>query len=327
MTPTSRTDLVTGGTGFVGSHVVDALLDAGWQVRCTVRATSNLRWMEGKDVELVVADMRDAAGVKRAVEGIDALFHCAGLTRGSRDELFAANEAGTRTLLDACSRNSRGVRFVYCSSQAAAGPGTLERPREEDDDPAPTSDYGRSKLAGEEATLEYAEKLDVVIMRPVAVYGPRDEDTLPYFEMALKGVVVVPGVRRRLIQLVHVQDVAAALVLAAENERAIGRTYFVGHPEILDWRRLASVIAQAVGRRTVRLRVPSPVLKIAGLGAQIIGSGKPGQLDRRRAGDMSERAWTCRVTRLFSELNCEPKYDSEMGLQLTADWYREAGWI
>ncbi len=320
--------LVTGGTGFVGSHVVDALLEAGWRVRCTVRATSNLRWMEGKDAELVVADLRDSAGLKRAVDGIDALFHCAGLTRGSRDELFAANEGGTRTLLDACSRNSRRVRFVYCSSQAAAGPGTLARPREEDDPPNPTSDYGRSKLAGEEETRKYAERLEVAILRPVAVYGPRDEDTLPYFQMAVKGVVVVPGIRRRLVQLVHARDVAAALLLAAEDDRAVGRTYFVGHPEILDWRRLASEIAKAVGgRRAVRLRLPSPVMKMAGLGAQMVGSGKPGQLDRRRAADMLERAWTCRVTRLISELKWEPVYDSEAGLKQTAEWYQEEGWI
>jgi nucleoside-diphosphate-sugar epimerase len=327
MTQSSRTALVTGGTGFIGSHVVDALLDAGWRVRCTVRATSNLRWMEGKDAELVVADLRDSAGLKRAVDGIDALFHCAGLTRGSRDELFAANEGGTRTLLDACSRNSRRVRFVYCSSQAAAGPGTLTRPRDEDDPPAPTSDYGRSKLAGEEETRKYAERLEVAILRPVAVYGPRDEDTLPYFQMAVKGLVVVPGIRRRLVQLVHARDVAAALLLAADDDRAVGRTYFVGHPEILDWRRLASEIAKAVGRNAMRLRLPSSVMRMAGLGAQMVGSGKPGQLDRRRAADMLERAWTCRVTRLISELSWEPVYDAEAGLKQTAEWYREEGWI
>lgn len=325
--PDRRTALVTGGTGFLGSHVVDALLAADWQVRCTVRATSNLRWMEGKQVELVVADVRDAAGVKRAVDGIDAVFHCAGRTRGSRDELFAANHEGTRVVLEASSHNRRQVRFVYCSSQAAAGPGTLKRPREEDDPPAPTSDYGWSKLAGEEETLNYADRLQVSVLRPVAVYGPRDEDTLPYFQMATRGVVVVPGIRRRLVQLVHARDAAAALTLAAEKPEAVGRTYFVGHPEIIDWRQLAGAIATAVGRRATRLPLPSAVMRAAGVGAELLGSGKPGQLDRRRAKDMSERAWTCRVTRLTSELGWEPEYDSENGLRQTAQWYRKEEWL
>ncbi|HSG81001.1 MAG TPA: NAD-dependent epimerase/dehydratase family protein [Gemmatimonadota bacterium] len=322
-----RTALVTGATGFVGSHVVDVLLEAGWRVRCTVRATSDLRWMEGKDAELLVADLADDVGLKRAVAGVDAVIHCAGRTRGSRQQLFAANHEGTRQLLEACAGSGRQVRFVYCSSLAAAGPGTLERPREEDDAPAPNSDYGRSKLAGEEETLKYAGRFDVAILRPGSVYGPRDEDTLPFFQMAAKGVVVVPGFRRRLVQLVHARDVAAALRLAAEKPAAVGRTYFVAHPEILDWKELAAAIAGAVNRRTLSLRLPSPVMRIAGLASELVGSGAQGQLDRRRAADMSERAWTCRVDRLMGELGWEPAYDSQRGLRETAEWYRKEGWM
>jgi nucleoside-diphosphate-sugar epimerase len=327
MTTSDRTALITGATGFVGSHVVDLLLEAGWRVRCTVRATSNLRWMEGKKAELLVADLSDDVGLGRAVANVDAVIHCAGRTRGSREELFAANHVGTRRLLEACAKSDRKIRFVYCSSLAAAGPSTLERPREEDDPPAPNSDYGRSKLAGEEEALEFADRLEVTILRPGSVYGPRDEDTLTLFQLAAKGVVVVPGVRRRLVQLVHARDVAAALRSAAELSAAVGRTYFVAHPEILDWRELAAAISGAVNRRTLSLRLPSPVMRIAGWVAERVGSGVQGQLDRRRAADMSERAWTCRVDRLVGELGWTPEYDSERGLRETVDWYRKEGWM
>ncbi len=327
MTGNAQTVLVTGGTGFVGSHVVDVLLAAGHNVRCTVRGTSNLRWLEGKSVELVEADLRSGR-LAEAVAGVDAVVHCAGLTRGSTDALFAANCDGTRVLLDACERADREIRFVFCSSQAAAGPGTLDRPRELDDPPAPTSDYGRSKLAAEEEVLRRSGQLEVAVLRPVAVYGPRDEDTLPYFQMAKRGVIVVPGVRERRVQLVHARDVATALLAGMRRPEAVGRTFFVGHPEFLSWDRLTAAIGEAVGRRTLRIRVPSLALLSAGAIAELVGSGKrSGQIDRRRAQDMAERAWTCNVNTTLTELGWKPEYDAVSGFRDTAEWYRAERWL
>jgi nucleoside-diphosphate-sugar epimerase len=327
MASDGRKVLVTGGTGFVGSHVVDALIEAGHTVRCTVRTTSNLRWLEGKPVERVEADLRGSQ-IGEAVAGVDAVIHCAGLTRGSREAMFAANTEGTRALLEACLSAQRPIRFVLCSSQAAAGPGRLDRPRQIADPPTPTSDYGRSKLAAEEEALKVSGPLEVAVLRPVAVYGPRDEDTLPYFKMAAGGVIVVPGIRGRLVQLVHAGDVAAALCLAMERPEAVGRTFFVGHPDILSWARLAEAIGLAVGRRSLKVRLPSFIMQAAGAAVEWVGSGKgAGQLDRRRARDMSERAWTCRVDETMTELGWSPRYDAVNGLRETADWYRREGWL
>jgi nucleoside-diphosphate-sugar epimerase len=319
--------LVTGGTGFVGSHVVDLLLEAGYHVRCTVRPTSNLRWLEDKPVQLVQAEL-EGARLAEALADVDAVVHCAGLTRGTPAELFAANQRGTRALLDACLRSGRRLRFVYCSSQAAAGPGSIGRPREEDDPPAPTSDYGRSKLAGEGEVLKAANQLEVCVLRPVAVYGPRDEDTLPYFRLAARGIVVAPGLRRRQVQLVHARDVARALLLALERPEAIGRIFFLGHPDTLTWSELAAAIGRAVGRRPIVLHLPAPLLRAAAAAAELVGgAGRAGQLDRRRARDLLERAWTCRVDRLREDLGWSPEFDAERGLRQTAEWYRQAGWL
>lgn len=328
MSAESRRVLVTGATGFIGSHVADVLLEAGYQVRCTVRRNSNLRWLKGKPLERVVADLR-ASELEGALDGVTAVVHCAGLTRGSGEELFAANREATRRLAEVCAQADGTARFVYCSSQAAAGPGRLGRPREVGDPPAPISDYGRSKLAGEREVEALSDRLETVVLRPVAVYGPRDEDTLPYFRMAARGVVVAPGLRTRWVQVVHVRDVARALCEAMTSAEAPGRTYFVGHPEVISWRQLAEAIGRSVDRRTVfTVRVPSAILRTIGALAPLVGAGRrPGQIDLRRARDLSERAWTCRVDEAIGELGWAPNFDLSSGLTDAARWYKEVGWL
>ncbi len=327
MTP-DKTVLVTGGTGFVGSHVVDLLLEAGYRVRCSVRATSDRRWLEGKAIEIVEAELGGGGGLADAVAGVDAVVHCAGLTRGKRRALYEANRDGTRRLLEACADAGGGIRFVYCSSQAAAGPGSLWGPRSLDEPLQPAGDYGRSKLAGELEVLKRAERLEVAVLRLAAVYGPRDEDTLPFFRMAARGLVVIPGLFTRLVQMVHARDVARALCLALERPEAVGRTFFVAHPEVITWQELAAAMGHAVGRRVRRAYVPAPVVQAAGALAQLLGGGRrPGQLDRRRARDITRRAWTCRVEETVERLHWVPEFDSERGLRATAEWYREEGWL
>jgi nucleoside-diphosphate-sugar epimerase len=323
----TRTAVVTGGTGFVGSHVVDALLEAGYRVRCTVRSTSRLRWLEGKAIERVEADLL-GGDLSDAVADADVVVHSAGLTRGSARALWAANQEGTRKILKASAEAGNRVRFVFISSQAAGGPSRPGRPREEEELPEPRNDYGRSKLAGESEALLHGNGMEIVVLRPVAVYGPRDEDTLPIFQMAARGVIAVPGLRPRYLQMVHVRDLANAVRLAIETPAAVGRTYFIGHPEILTWRQVAEAMATAVGRRVRMLRIPSAVFLGVGALGELFGTARrPGQLDRRRAMDLSERAWTCKVDRAMDELNWRPRYDSERGLLDTAKWYRERGWM
>lgn len=315
----------------MGSHVVDELLAAGYRVRCLVRDPRKLRWLEGQPVELVGGDLV-SFDPGEALVGIHAVFHFAGLTRGERRDLWAVNHAGTRSLLDACLETGRELAFIYCSSRAAAGPARPGRPRTEDDPPAPISEYGRSKLAGEEELWRGAEglrgeSLRGVVLRPVAVYGPRDRDTLTYFQMARRGFVPVPGVRERRLQVVHARDVARAARLAAERGVA-GRTYFIAHPRIVTWSDLVEAIGEAVGRRVWRIPVPGPLLRAIGSAVGSLGAAdRPGRIDRRRARDLTVRDWTCRVDRAGEELGWEPRYDLQAGLRETADWYRDRGWL
>ena len=317
--------LVTGGTGFIGSHFVDELLDAGYRVRAAVRAASDLRWLQGKEVERVEADLI-TGDLQALVAGVDTTFHVAGLTRGSRSVLERANVVATRRLVDAVLSHANGRRFVFCSSQAATGPGRLSRPRSSEDLPQPSGAYGRSKRAAE-LVLERADGLEATILRPPAVYGPRDRDTLPFFRMAQRGFALVPGVRTRRVQLVHARDVASAARSAAETPLSTGRAYFVAHPRALDWKAVIEATSEAVGRRVVALPTPSPALLAAGCVSGLMGAGEPGRLDYRRARDMVERAWTCDTGPATEDLGWTPAYDLVRGFRHTLGWYREKGWL
>jgi nucleoside-diphosphate-sugar epimerase len=320
-----RRVLVTGGTGFLGSHVVEELLASGYRVRCLVRDPDRLRWLDGLDVELVPGDL-ESPELPDAVDGVETIFHFAGLTRGSAGDLQRTNHLGTSAVLAACRRAGVAPRFIYCSSQAAAGPNTPDRPRDETDPPTPISDYGRSKLAGEREVWSHGEEMPAVVLRPVAVYGPRDRDTLGFFQMARRGVLPVPGGRARRLQVVHARDVARAARLAAEVEAAAGGTYFIAHPEITTWRELARAIGSGLGRKVRPVPVPGPLIRAVGAVGDWLGPA-PGVLDTRRARDLTAPAWTCRVDRALNDLGWRPEYGLERGLAETVRWYREHGWL
>ncbi len=178
--------IVTGANGFVGSHLVERLLREGLEVVCLVRPTSDRKWIEGLSAQVRAEDPGDVEALARAVAGADFVFHVAGLTRGLTDEEYlAVNAEGTRRIIEAVARSGAAIRrFVYVSSLAAVGPNPTDRPLDETSEPRPQDSYGRSKLAGERIVLEAGGRMPVTIIRPPAVYGPRDSNFLPLFRMA-----------------------------------------------------------------------------------------------------------------------------------------------
>ena len=231
--------LVTGATGFVGSHVAAAWVDAGYDVRCTVRATSDTRWLEGLDVESMEWDVRDFDGLKAALRDIDTVVHVAGVTRAPRrPDYFEVNATGSARLAEAAAK--AGVsRFVLVSSLAARGP---------DGGDGPVSAYGESKRRGEELVRLFEGKMDIVVLRPGGIYGPRDSDLFPLFEMAGKGWLVAPAGSPPL-QPVYVSDVARLTVAAGTGEYAGLGPYPVAEEGEYRWREVREGLASARGRR------------------------------------------------------------------------------
>lgn len=307
---------LTGATGFVGSHIAEALLEAGHEVRASVRASSDLRWVEALPLERVTLDLRDP--LEGSFEGFDAVIHCAGLTRARTEEQFlAVNAEGSERIAERAVAD--GVRrLVLISSLAARGP---------DGAGGPVSPYGRSKHEGERRLLALSDAIELSILRPGGVYGPRDSDLLPLFRMAAKGFVVTPKSRARL-QPVYVTDVVSATMAALEGPPVADPLPVAGedtHP----WDEVARLLMAAVAKDGRRLTVPPGVFWFAGLLSEL-GSAVTGTapaMDRRRARDMSHFSWTCDVAPTTRALDWRPAVDLGEGLAKTAAWYREQGWL
>lgn len=325
---------VTGGTGFVGSHLVDALLARGDHVVCLVRDPAKAgRRFPDRRPHTVVGTLTDERALCEGLQGVDVVYHVAGLIAArSRAEYFAINaEAAGRLARLARDEIPRLDRYVYVSSLAAAGPTGKGQRRAESEPDRPVSDYGRSKLAGEEAVRQSG--VPWTIVRPPTVYGPRDAELARVFSIARWGVVPVFGDPGQELSVIHAHDLATAL-LAAAGSATRGRTYFATHPTVVTSRQLVEAIHRAVCRTTGRA-VRSPVvvplprwftraaLAVTGTAARL--AGKATVLSPDKGNEFLAEAWTCSSTALTRDTGWTATIALEAGLDETAHWYREHG--
>ena len=240
---------MTGATGFIGSHLVEALLQKEVQVQCLVRQTSDLTWLKNLPIEVVHGDCNDKASLGEAVKGIDQVFHLAGVTKAIKDKTyFEVNALGTENLIHACLENNpRLQKFIYLSSQAAAGPCQDGGTKKESDLCEPVSAYGHSKRIGEEFVLAHTHEIPLFILRPSAVYGPRDRDIYAFFKLLSKRINPCLSGQDQHISLCYVRDIIQAILLAAEAQESSGEIFFLsdGHDYRLE--EIGNAFAQAMG--------------------------------------------------------------------------------
>ncbi|MBX6364735.1 MAG: NAD-dependent epimerase/dehydratase family protein [Gemmatimonadetes bacterium] len=327
-TYTSRV-LVTGATGFVGSHFVEALAQAGARVRALARASSRTEALRRTGAEIVRGALDDPVVLRQAVRDVDVVFHLAALTRArSAGEYRRVNVEGTRALVEAAAA-AGAPRFVYLSSLAAVGPSYDGRPVGADDAPRPLTEYGRTKRAGEEACLAFADALEVVVLRAAAVYGPRDRDLFRFFSMAARGILAIPGGPDRPIQLIHVRDLVDALIRAGSAPSPTGGVYHVAEARAYPSAEVARLIAQAVGRPARLVRVPPRMVYTAAavseLGAGLVGRATI--FNRDKARELLAPGWLCETAAAERDFGFVARTPLPEGLRETAAWYRASGWL
>lgn len=326
---------LTGGTGFLGSHIADALLAAGHQVRVAVRRTSDLRWLADKPLETVVVDLADAATCAEFLAGTTNLVHCAGVVSGPDEASYQqGNVRPTVNLLQAAERvwgADPQPTFLLVSSLAASGPAALERPATEADPCRPVTAYGRSKRDAEKAVLEAPGSFRRLILRPPSLYGPRDREFLPLLKAAGQGWTVRLGRRVTGLSLVDGRDAAAAVLALLTTPEAKG-IYFVADAQGgYDWDQIRDALAVATGRTVRRLDIPLGALRLAASLRSTLSSVLGGQasllLNADRMRDLDTVGWVCDGSRLTGDTGFVAQRDAGTGFTQTLAFYREQGWL
>lgn len=320
--------LVTGASGFIGRRLAIALARRGDAVACLVRPTSDTLPLRDFPIELVPGDISRPDSLDRAVKGKDWIFHLAGIIQAVDGPAFdAVNAVGTRNLVQACLRSSpRPGKFVFVSSIAASGPNASGRPLTESDEPRPVSAYGRSKLAAERVVLEAGTGMAVTIVRPPNVLGPGSKELEGAVRLLRRGLVPAFGDGRQRTSLIDVDDLVAALILAAENPRSAGQTYFVTDGRAYSWTEIAATVAEEFGERRFSVKVPFGVQLLAARLAEAAArlSGRPPRLTREIVRAAREYSWVYDGSKIERDLGFRPEFSLRESVRRAADRLRSA---
>ncbi len=332
--------LVTGASGFIGRCLVAELVAQGHAVTCLVRPTSNRAALEQLDVDFAVGDVNDADTLRAPASHAEVVYHLAAMLKAPwRSDFLSTNADGTRRVAEACAAASNPPALVFVSSLAAAGPSRDGEPRREVDEPTPVSLYGRSKLAAESAARELADRVPITVVRPPMVIGNGDRTSFPLFRMAARGIAVTPTLATNRVSLVHVDDLAAGLIVAGEKGERMQPAdvaptpgtgvYFLAAPEQPTVAELGRMVGRGFGRSVLVVRTPSLLTRVAGALGHAVARVRdtPSMLNLDKTRELIAGSWICSVDKAREDLGFAPRVSAQTRIQETADWYRGAGWV
>lgn len=327
--------LITGSGGFVGSHLVDEYLRRSCTVSVIVRNESTFRWINPEQVTVFSGSYDDASFLQRAVQDQDIIVHSAGVLASSDyDGFYKGNVLVTKHLLQAVSiANPNIQRFVHISSLAVSKPSAdIQNPTQEDDELGePLTKYGKSKLEAETVVRSFMETIPITIIRPPAIYGPRDEAVYDYFRLLSKGFIApIMGFDSKQQSLIHISDLIRGVFEASISSKAISQTYYITSKEYYTWQQIIDATKKAL-KKPILLSLPLPhfVIMLNGYISTLIGKikNKPPVFDIEKAKNFTQRHWICSHKKALKELNFEQLISLEVGIQEIIDWYKQNGWL
>lgn len=322
--------MLTGATGFIGSHIAEKLIQKNISTRLFVRKRNSLiDSLEKKGAKIYVAQPDNLDMLEKSLQGSDIVIHCAGTTKALKEEdYFKANLEFTKSILNLLRKDQK---ILFISSQAAAGPSCSLIPIDEKDIPNPLTYYGKSKLLAECHVREWGNENanHYTILRPSVVYGPRGKDLYNYFKLINKGILLLLGNGKKKISIIHIEDLVNAIMAAAEHSFN-GETYFVSSDEAYSWEEIGDTIKKALNK-TFLLKVKLPeffAYPVAYFFESLsFVTGKPALINSQKIIEMKQSAWLCSNKKIKETLNWRPKFSFEKGIQQTADWYIKENWI
>jgi len=322
---------ITGATGFVGSHLVDILLSKGFELKCLKRKTSSTKWLDGKNIEFVEGDLFSNDKLEEAIKDVDIIFNLAGVVKAKTKEDFRkANFFATKNLLEITKKcNPELKKFVHISSQAVCGPSNNLIPSKESDEPNPITTYAKTKLEGENEVLKYKNTFPIVVIRPPAIYGPRDTEILIYFKMAAKGINPLIGFKEKYVSLIHVKDLVSGILLAATNDKANGEIFFISSDKFYSWNEIGKAAATLFNKKSINVKFPHWLVFTVGGIAQLFSyfSKNAATLNIEKCKDLTREAWICSNEKAKNILGFKESMSLEEGFKSTAEWYKQNKWI
>lgn len=323
--------LLTGASGFIGSFLAETLLKYNYHVRCLLRRSSKLIWLNDLDIECTFGKLDDLETIQRSLQDVDFVFHAAGITKAISEEDFQlGNVQLTQKLCEAILKGGFKLkRLVHISSQAAAGPSPTIQPINEETAPNPINLYGKSKLAAEKYVQQFKQEIPSTIIRPPAVYGPRDKDTLQYYKLLKRGIIPNIGGRDKYLSLIYVKDLVAGIIQAAESPKTINQIYFLAMEQPYSWDEFAHIALGLMRKKALKVSIPEIMAQgISRITERIARTIKLNPaLNYDRYLQMKPDFWICSAQKAKRDFGFQCTTLLEDGIHETVQWYVKQGWL
>lgn len=322
---------ITGGPGFVGSHIIDKLLEKGHEVFCLRRKTSNIRWLEGKEINFVDGDLFSDEILKKTISEMDYIIHTAGVIKSKTKKGYEiGNILATRNIIKLTYEINPDIKkFIHISSQAVCGPNLNENPIDENYIPKPITTYGKTKLKAEMEVLKFKDKLPVTIIRPPSIYGPRDTEIFVYFKIFSKGLNPIIGFYEKYLSIIYIKDLIEGIYSCLDNELSNGQIYFITSDRAYNWEEIGNTISKIIDKKSIKIRIPHFMVYLAGYISEFFSlfSTKASTLNIEKCKDITRERWVCSNQKAKNELGFGENYTLEEGFKETINWYKNMKWL
>lgn len=321
--------LITGASGFVGYHLINEALQKNLEVYAAVRKSSVVNHLKGLDIHLVEIDFQDVNQLRSRFEKdqYDYVIHAAGLTRAMTLEEYNITNVTASMNLAKVALEFSIKKFVFLSSLAVLGPLKYQDPNEltEESSPHPVTNYGRSKWMAEKA-LKTITGLPLIILRPTAVYGPREKDLLIMFRTLNRGLEPYIGYQEQYLSFIYVKDLAAITIQTLFSSQT-NQVYNLSDGKIYNRYALNQFVKQALKKKTIRFKVPLSIVKLIARFLEASQKKKAPVLNLEKVNELAAENWKCSILKAQKDLNYQPEYDLEKGIKETIQWYKNEKWL
>jgi dihydroflavonol-4-reductase len=289
-----------------------------------------LKWLAGLPVECVEGDLFNPASILKCLGGAEYIIHIAGTTKANRrQDYLAGNVETTKNVLLAASQLKNLKKLCFVSSLTAVGPSATGAPLKETANCHPITAYGKSKLEAEHLCISYAGKMPIVIIRPPAVFGPRDTDILEVFKWVSLGIKPVLGTTAKTVSLVYAPDLAQGIIRATFHEKTVGEIYNIADATIFTFTSVMDILARCMDKRIVQIYLPKIlVYSMAGV-SQFLAfwSSKPAVLNIEKARDLLQTHWVCDTQKIHDQIGFQTSTPLDKAINTTLQWYKVRDWL